>query len=205
MQNTEQGAPNTMKSKVRLCLPALAFSRAAAWKRSAAAIVPLAALLLAGCNISLASTGISNSGSPIVIVNQTQAIFVAANCNGPTATTIQEGVNLVDLGPATSTCEHVAYPSETGYTQSGYVPVFSIHRATNSVLCVFHSGCNLRAGPDSAAPILFILPFGQRAQGRGSTSTGAIITDGTQYSWWEVVVPSTGQVADVYGILTVAF
>jgi hypothetical protein len=165
----------------------------------------LAALVLAGCDISLASTGISNSGDPVVITNQAQAIFAAPNCTGPTVAIVQGGANLVDLGPSSSTCEQVAYPTETGYTQTGYVPVFSIHRASNSVLCVFHSGCNLRAGPSSTAPILFTLPFGQRVQGRGTAATGAIITDGSDYSWWEVIVPSTGQPADIYGTLTAAF
>ncbi len=175
------------------------------WQRGLAAMIVLVALALAGCDISLASTGISNSGNPVVIANQTQPIFVASNCNGPTATSVQGGVNLVDLGPASSTCEQVAYPTETGYTQTGFVPVYSIHRATNSVLCTFHTGCNLRAGPSSTAAILYVLPFGQRAQGRGTAFTGAIITDGIQYSWWEVLVPSTGQAADIYGLLAVAF
>jgi len=180
-------------------------SRATAWERSIAAIAILAALLLAGCNISLASTGMSNSGDPIVITNQTQPIFLASNCNGPTAETVQGGTNLVDLGPANSSCEQVAYPTETGYSQTGYVPVYSLHRATNSVLCVYHSGCNLRATPSSTASILYTLPFGQRVQGRATTTTGAIITDGTNYSWWEVIVPTTGAPADIYGILAAAF
>ncbi len=183
-----------------------AVATAGLWQRGLAAMIVVAALVLAGCDISLASfTGISSSGNPVVIVNQTQAIFVASNCNGPTAAVVQGGVNLVDLGPASSSCEQVAYPSETGYTQTGFVPVYSIHRATNSILCVFHAGCNLRAGASSSAEVLYILPFGQRVQGRSTATTGAIITDGTQYSWWEVIVPSTGQAADIYGIFTVAF
>lgn len=181
-------------------------SRANAWERILTAIMLLATLLLAGCAVFVVSaSSISDSGDPVVITNQLQVIFVASNCNGPVAITVPGGTNLVDIGPASSTCEQVAYPSESGYTQSGYVPVYSIHRANNSVLCVYHSGCNLRAGPSSSATILFTLPFGQRVPGRGTASTGAIITDGTNYSWWEVVCPSTGQVADIFGILTVAF
>jgi hypothetical protein len=192
-------------NRARLLLYTAWLSRVNAWRRGIAATALLAPLLLAGCDISFASSGISDSGDPVVIANQTQAIYVASNCNGPTAAIVQGGANLVDLGPVSSTCEQVAYPTETGYTQSGYVPVFSLHRATNSVLCVFHSGCNLRAGPSSTAPILFTLPFGQRVHGRATAATGAIITDGTNYSWWEVLVPSTGQPADIYGILAAAF
>jgi hypothetical protein len=181
-------------------------SSAGGWERRAAAIIILAAVLLAGCDVSFAEgTGISNSGDPVVITNQAQAIFEASNCNGPVAVIVQGGTNLVDLGPASSTCEQVVYPSEDGYTQSGYVPVFSIHRATSSVLCIYNPGCKLRAGPSTAALILFTLPFGQRVQGRGTAATGAIITDGSNYSWWEVVNPATGQPADIYGILAAAF
>ncbi|SRR5579883_190968 len=177
------------------------------WECGLATIMLLFALPLTSCAVFFANTGssISNSGDPVVITNQTQVIYVAPNCNGPVAITVPGGTNLVDIGPASSTCEQVAYPSESGYTQGGYVPVYSIHRANNSVLCVYHSGCNLRAGPSSNAAILFTLPFGQRVPGRGTSSTGAIITDGTNYSWWEVICPSTGQVADIYGILAVAF
>ncbi len=180
-------------------------SRAAAWERNLAIIAMLAALLLAGCDISFASTGMSGSGDPIVITNQTQPIFIASNCNGPTAEIVQGGTNLVDLGPASSICEQVAYPTETGYSQNGYVPVYSLHRATNSVLCVYHAGCKLHAAPSSTASILYTLPFGQRVQGRATASTDAIITDGTNYSWWEVIVPTTGEPADIYGILAAAF
>lgn len=166
----------------------------------------LATLFLAGCAVFFVSgSSISDSGAPVVISNQQQVIYVASNCNGPVAITVPGGTNLVDIGPVSSTCEQVAYPSESGYTQGGYVPVYSIHRANNSVLCIYHSGCNLRAGPSSSATILFTLPFGQRVPGRGTASTGAIITDGTNYSWWQVICPSTGQIADIYGILAIAF
>ena len=163
-------------------------------------------LLLAGCVVFIFSgSSISDSGNPVVIANQLQVIYVASNCNGPVATTVPGGTNLVDIGPVSSTCEQIVFPSESGYTQGGFVPVYSIHRANNSVLCVFHSGCNLRAGPSDSSTILFTLPFGQRVPGRGTASTGAIITDGTNYSWWQVICPSTGQIADIFGILTVAF
>ncbi len=175
-------------------------------KQNRAALGIIIALLLAGCDMSsFASAGISDTGNPVVIANQTQGVYAASNCTGPTVTTISGGGNLVDLGAASSSCEQVAYPSETGYTQTGYVPIYSIHRATNSVQCIFQAGCNLRAGPSNTAEILYVLPFGQRAQGHASVSTGAIFTDGSQYSWWEVIVPSTGQTADVFGSLTVAF
>jgi hypothetical protein len=180
-------------------------AKAAPRKRTWTTLALLAMLLLAGCDISLASPGINDTGNPVVVANQAQAIYAASNCTGPTVTVVQQGGNLVDLGPANSTCEQVAYPGETGYTQNGYVPIYSIHRATNSVRCVFQAGCNLRAGPSSTAAIFAVLPFGQRVQGRGTASTGSIMTDGSQYSWWEVIVPSTGGVADIYGALTVAF
>jgi hypothetical protein len=194
-----------MSSRIRLHRLTAWFSIVSASQHKLAVGALLAVLLLAGCDISFASTGISDSGDPIVIANQAQAIFIASNCNGPTALVVQGGVNLVDLGPANPSCEQVAYPSETGYTQTGFVPVYSIHRANNSILCVYHAGCNLRATASVTAQIFFVVPFGQRVQGRGTASTAAIITDGTQYSWWEVIVPSTGQVADIYGILVVAF
>ncbi len=168
------------------------------------ACVILATLLLGGCVIITPSTGISNSGNPVVISNQTQAVFASSNCSGQTVTVVQGGGNLVDIGPANSTCEQVAYPAETGYMQTGYVPVYSIHPATSSVQCLFQAGCNLRTGPSITATICYVLPFGQRVQGR-STTNGAIMTDGNQYSWWEVIVPSTGQIADIYGSLAAAY
>lgn len=168
------------------------------------ACIILAAMLLGGCTVLVPSGGISTTGSPVVISNQTQAIYAASNCNGPTVTIVQGGGNLVDLGPANSTCEQVAYPTETGFTQTGYVPVYSIHPATNSVQCLFQAGCNLRLGPSVTATICYVLPFGQHVQGHNGTN-GAIMTDGNQYSWWEVIVPTTGQVADIYGSLTAAY
>ena len=167
----------------------------------------LAALFLAGCDISFASNygSISDSGNPVVIANQTQVVFLASNCNGPTTVTIRAGGNLVDLGPASSVCEQVAYPSEDGYRLTGYVPVYSMHRATNSIRCIYPYGCPIRAGPDATAPILSMLRPGDKVAGRGTASTGAIITDGKNYSWWEVIDPSTGQVGDIYGIFVVAF
>jgi|SRR5579871_38597 len=194
-----------MTYKLRCMLLETSPIKAASTKRNWAALALLAAFLLAGCDISLASAGISDTGNPVVIANQAQAIYAASNCTGPGVTVVPQGGNLVDLGPANSTCEEVAYPTETGYTQNGYVPIYSIHRANNSVQCIFQSGCNLRAGPSSTAPVLYVLPFGQRVQGRGTASTGSIMTDGNQYNWWEVIVPSTSQVADIYGSLTVAF
>jgi hypothetical protein len=194
-----------MKHQTRFPRLGTPLYRVTAWKRGLAAFVILAALLFSGCNIPFPSTGISDTGNPVVVANQAQAIYSASDCTGPTVTTVQGGVNLVDLGPANTTCEQIAYPTETGYTQNGYVPVYSIHRASNSVQCVYQPGCNLRAGPSTTTEVLYLLPFGQRAQGRGIASTGTIITDGSQYSWWEVIVPSTGQVADVYGTLVVAY
>jgi hypothetical protein len=169
-----------------------------------AALVIPAALLLAGCGIFFAPTRISNTGFPVVIANQAQVIFADPRCKDLIAATIQGGGNLVDLGPANSTCEQVAYPAEDGYTQTGYVPTYSFHRATDAVQCVNQAGCDLRAGPSATAALLSILPSGQQAPGRDTPITGAIMTDGDQYSWWEVIVPSTGQVADIYGILAVA-
>jgi hypothetical protein len=180
---------------------------ASTWQRRCASVGILAALFLAGCDLSFASTGsqISNAGNPVVIVNQMQVVYLASNCNGPTATTVRAGANLVDLGPASSVCEQVAYPSEDGYRLTGYVPVYSIHRANNSVRCVYPNGCAIHVGPDATAPILSTLRPGDRVAGRGTAGTGAIITDGNHYSWWEVIDPATGQVGDVYGIFTVAF
>ena len=194
-----------MKNKRRFLLQRMLFFKASAWQRGSAALIVLAALFLGGCAISLASTGISDTGNPVVVSNQTQPVYVASNCNGPIAAIVQGGGNLVDLGAANSSCEQVAYPAETGYMQNGYVPVYSIHRATNSVQCYYQAGCNLRDGPSTTATILYVLPFGQRVQGRGTAATGAIMTDGNQYSWWEVIVPSTGQTADIYGTLSAAF
>ncbi|HEU5367196.1 MAG TPA: hypothetical protein VFU69_01980 [Ktedonobacterales bacterium] len=187
-------------------LPArVQLSRVNAWRRGTATLVIPAALLLAGCNILFPSTGISNTGYPVVISNQAQAIYADFHCKGLVIATVHAGENLVDLGPANSTCEQVAYSAGDGYTQYGYVPVYSIHRAISAVQCVVQAGCELRAGPSATAAILTFLPAGQRAPGRDTAITGAIITDGNQYSWWEVVVPSTGQVADMYGPLAVAF
>jgi hypothetical protein len=177
------------------------------WRHRLAALSILVALFLAGCDISFVpnSGQISNSGNPVVIANQTQAVFLASSCNGPTAITLRAGSNLVDLGPASSVCEQVAYPSEDGYRLIGYVPVYSIHRANTSVRCIFPRGCAIRAGPDATAPILSVLRPGDRVAGRGTTSTGAIITDGANYSWWQVIDPDTGQVGDLYGIFAAAY
>lgn len=167
----------------------------------------LVTLLLGGCSLSLASTsqGLSDSGNPIVIANTTEAIYLASNCNGPAVATVRAGTNLVDLGPVSSACEQVAYPTEVGYSLTGYVPVYSIHRATNSLRCISPNGCNVRAGPSPTDTIISTLLPGQRIFGRGTDATGAIITDGNNYSWWEVVDPQTGQPGDIYGTLVIAF
>jgi hypothetical protein len=201
----EQSRLPSMKHPTRFLVQRIPLSKALAWQRPGAAFIALAALLLNGCVVYTASSGMSDTGSPIVVSNQAQPVFAASNCTGTAAAIVQSGGNLIDLGAANSSCEQVAYPNETGYMQSGYVPVYSIHRATNSVQCFYQGGCNLRAGPSTSASIFYVLPFGQRVQGRATNSTGAIITDGNQYSWWEVVVPSTGQIADIYGSLSIAF
>ena len=97
-------------------------SKSAGQERTFTALVLVAALLLAGCDVSFASsnTGMSDSGNPIVVVNNQEVIYATSTCNGPVALTIKAGANLVDLGPANSTCEQIAYPSEVGYTQTGY-------------------------------------------------------------------------------------
>ena len=175
-------------------------------ERSLTALVLLATLLLAGCDVSMASsTGMSNSGDPVVVVNNQEVIYAAATCNGPVALTIRAGANLVDLGPVNSTCEQVAYPSEVGYTQTGYVAVYTLHRANNSIRCISPNGCYVRAGPGVNTTILSSLRPGDRIAGRGTAATGAIITDGSNYSWWEVIDPITGQPGDIYGILVIAF
>jgi len=183
------------------------FSSRLAWNHSRGAIVLLAALLLGGCDLSLATAnqGLSDSGNPIVIADNTEAVFLASNCNGPAVATIRAGTDLVDLGPVSSACEQVAYPTEVGYSETGYVPVYSVHRATNSIRCIGPNGCNVRAGPSPTATILSTLLPGQRIFGRGTDATGVIITDGSNYSWWEVVDPQTGQPGDVYGTLVIAF
>lgn len=176
-------------------------------ERGLTAFVLLAALLLAGCDVSLASSssGISNSGDPVVVVNNQEVIYSASTCNGPVALTIRAGANLVDLGPVNSTCEQVAYPSEVGYTQTGYVPVYTLHRANNSMRCIAPNGCYVRAGPGVDTAILSTLLPGARIAGRGTATTGAIISDGNNYSWWEVIDPATGQSGDIYGTFVIAF
>lgn len=177
-------------------------------ERGLTALVLVAALLLTGCDISLASTsssGMSDSGNPVVVVNNQEVIYSASTCNGPVAITIKAGANLVDLGPANSTCEQVAYPSEVGYTQTGYVPVYTLHRANNSMRCIAPNGCYVRAGPGVNTTILSTLLPGTRIAGRGTAITGAIISDGNNYSWWEVIDPVTGQPGDIYGTFVIAF
>jgi hypothetical protein len=166
----------------------------------------LAGLLLAGCDLSLASSNtLSNSGNPVVVVNQIQVVYLTSTCNGPVAVTVKAGANLVDLGPANSVCEQVAYPSEDGYTLSGYVPVYSIHRAGTAVRCVYPGGCVIHASAGATTPVLTTLRPGDQVAGRGTAGTGAIISDGNNYSWWEVLDPATGQPGDLYGIFAVAF
>ena len=183
-------------------------SQNAGRERGFIALILLAALLLAGCDVSLASpssTGMSDSGNPIVVVNNQEVIYATSTCNGPVALTIKAGANLVDLGPANSTCEQIAYPSEVGYTQTGYVPVYTVHRANNSIRCIAPNGCYVRAGPGVNTAILSTLLPGERVAGRGTATTGAIISDGNNYSWWEVIDPNTGQPGDIYGIFVIAF
>lgn len=171
-----------------------------------AALILLAALLLAGCDVSMASsTGMSDSGNPVVVVNNQEVIYATSTCNGPVALTIRAGANLVDLGPVNSTCEQIAYPSEVGYTQTGFVPVYTLHRANNSMRCISPNGCYVRAGPNVDTTILSTLLPGERIAGRGTATTGAIISDGSNYSWWEVIDPNTGQPGDIYGTLVIAF
>ncbi len=76
----------------------------------------------------------------------------------------------------------------------------NIWNLARSIRCGYPLGCNLYNEPDGDPNrVVCCLSQGQQAPGRPVTNL--IMTDGTNYSWWEVACPSPlGQFADIYGV-----
>ena len=159
----------------------------------------LACFALAGCGASGTSGPFSNSGYALMIVVARQPAYSQPNCTQPNGTMLAPGDTVVDLGTMGTNCEEVAFVRDGSYNALGYLPVYGMRRAAGGVRCVADAPCNLRAGPDINDPIEGTLDPGASAHGYGTDKTGAVITDGNNYDWWEVVDPATGQRADVYG------
>lgn len=162
-------------------------------------LVALAAGPLAGCGAPVSGGPLSDSGYAVTIAVASQPVYAQSSCSGATTATIRAGDNVIDLGSAGTNCEKVIYLRGDGYTGSGYLPIYGLRRAAGGVRCTAEVRCHLRAGPDTTYAAVGALAPGRSATGYATHKTGAIITDGGNYSWWEVVDPVTGQRADVYG------
>lgn len=170
--------------------------------RAACGIVgPLLAgcLLLAGCAAAYGAAPLSNTGYPIAIVIAQQPAYLQSTCSGATSDTLDAGASVADLGTVGTNCEEIVYQSGGSYTAVGYLPVYGMRRAAGGVRCRVDAGCMLRAGPGPGYSAIGQLAKGDAARGYGTAKTGAIITDGQNFDWWEVVDPASGARADIFG------
>lgn len=168
--------------------------------------LPLAACLaLAGCVALNGAQPLSDSGYPVAIVIARQPVYLQSTCSGATSDRLDPGSNVVDLGTMGTNCEEIVYQSSSGYTATGYLPVYGMRHAAGGVRCRADVGCALRAGPAASYTLVGRLGAGDAAKGYGTTATGAIMTDSQHFDWWEVVDPATGARADLFAPAGQAF
>lgn len=164
-----------------------------------AALLALAPLLLGACAEANASGPFSNTGQAAMIVIASQPVYGRANCTQSTGAQVNAGDTVIALGTVGTNCEEVVFMQGGSYNGLGYLPVYGMRRAAGGVRCRADAACHLRAGPGTTYTIIGSLAPGASAKGYGTTQTGAIISDGINYDWWEVVDPASGQRADIYG------
>jgi hypothetical protein len=175
------------------------------WMRLLRAAALCGTLAVAGCTAASASGGFSNSGQAIMIVIARQPVYAQPNCTQANGTVLQPGSNVIDVGTMGTNCEEIVYVTHGSYSGLGYLPIYGMRRAAGGVRCVADVDCHLRAGPGATFKAVGALAPGASARGYGTTTTNAIITDGTNYDWWEVIDPASGNRADIYGANCQAF
>lgn len=156
-------------------------------------------LLLVGCAAAYGAEPLSNTGYPIAIVIAPQPVYLQSTCSGATSDTLDAGASVADLGTMGTNCEEIVYQSGSSYTAVGYLPVYGMRRAAGGVRCRADAGCVLRAGPGPDYTAIGQLGQGEAARGYGTAKTGAIITDGQNFDWWEVLDPTSGARVDIFG------
>jgi hypothetical protein len=164
-----------------------------------AALLALVLVLLGACAEADASGPFSNTGDALDIIVATQPVYGRASCSQPNGAQVNAGDTVVDLGTMGTNCEEVVYMQNGDYNAVGYLPVYGMRRAAGGVRCEANVACNLRAGPGLTFAVLGTVAPSASAKGYWTTHTNAIITDGSNYDWWEVVDPASGQRADIYG------
>ncbi len=164
-----------------------------------------AALALAGCAGSGTAGGFSDTGQAIMIVVARQPVYGQPDCTSEAGTVVPAGDNVIDLGTVGTNCEQVVYLTGDSYSAIGYLPVYGMRRAAGGVRCRAEVDCHLRAGPGTAFASIGAIAPRASAKGYGSSRTNAIITDGNNFDWWEVVDPASGQRADIFGPYCQAF
>jgi hypothetical protein len=158
-----------------------------------------AALAVTGCAPAGVLGPLSDEGQAIMIVIARQPVYTQPTCSGDTAATLLAGNNVVDLETAGTNCEQVVYMQNGSYSAIGYLPVYGMRRAAGGVRCRAEPLCHLRSGPGTTYGVIGEVAHRAAARGYGTANTGAIITDGDNFDWWEVVAPSGGQRADIFG------
>jgi hypothetical protein len=134
-----------------------------------------------------------------MIVIARQPVYGQSTCTGQTGVMVPAGSNVIDLGTVGTNCEQVVYSNGDDYSGIGYLPVYGMRRAAGGVRCRATVDCHLRAGPGTTYAVVGALAPSGAAVGYGTKRTNAIITDGNNYDWWEVVDPASGRRADVFG------
>lgn len=167
--------------------------------------IGLAAAAIAGCAPFGSSGPLSDTGQAIMIVIAHQPVYAQPDCTGDTGVTVPAGSNVIDLGTVGTNCEQVVYLKQSDYSGIGYLPVYGMRRAAGGVRCRATVDCHLRTGPGTNYSIVGTISPGGAATGYGTSRTNAIITDGSNYDWWEVVDPTSGQRADIFGPYCQAF
>jgi hypothetical protein len=163
------------------------------------ALLALILILVSACAEATASGPFSNTGQAANIVIASQPVYGRANCSEPSGAQVNAGDTVIDLGTVGTNCEQIVFLQDGAYNGLGYLPVYGMRRAAGGVRCRADVACNLRAGPGTTFVVIGSIGPGASAKGYWTQHTGAIITDGVNYSWWEVVDPVSGQRADIYG------
>ncbi len=156
------------------------------------------ALVLTSCSLPDPTVGMSDSGHPLMIVIARQPVYAQASCSDASPTMLVPGENVVDLGTTGTNCEQIVFARDGFYHGLGYLPVYGMRRAAGGVRCRA-AACVLHVGPASTLATVGTLSAGAAARGYGTATTNAIITDGDNYSWWQVIDPASGKRADAFG------
>jgi hypothetical protein len=158
-----------------------------------------AGALLAGCDAAYGAQPLSDTGYPLNIAVASQPVYLQVTCSGATSDTLAAGASVVDMGTMGTNCEEIVYQSGADDAAVGYLPVYGMRRPAGGVRCRAAAGCVLRAGPGASYAQTGQIGQGEAAKGYGTAKTGAIMTDGQNFDWWEVIDPASGARADIFG------